>query len=331
MPNHRTRVYESMLEMLSNETTPRQWFAEEDGSLRAHKGVRQVGVVQSVWCSEGSCGGEHDRGRARKGPPLRQSEACGADKRQHRLWVGDDGQCTRLQLAHPRYPIRFPREAGDAAICRGRGGRASGHACVLLRGHQRGHRQRNGALDREDFHMLNQYKNEANIEAHIKSTGPEIWRQTAGRVTHFVASLGTCGTVTGNGRFLKGKDPNIKVYGVHPKPGHNIPGVRSLVQFQQTDLFKPEEYDGLIEIDDAEAFEMCLRLNREESIIAGPSAAMALCGALKVVEDHPDALVVVIFPDNVFKYASTFEESIPKCVQTGLTDKAPVRIRNRSR
>ncbi len=165
--------------------------------------------------------------------------------------------------------------------------------------------------EKPDFHMLNQYKNEANIEAHIKTTGPEIWRQTDGKITHFVAALGTCGTITGNGRFLKSKNPDVKVYAVHPKPGHHIPGVRSLVQLEQTDLFKPDEYDALIEIDDEEAFDMCLRLNREESIIAGPSAAMALCGALRLVEDDPDAHVVVIFPDNVFKYASTFEELHP--------------------
>ena len=159
--------------------------------------------------------------------------------------------------------------------------------------------------------MPNQYENEANLEAHVLSTGPEIWRQTEGKVTHFVAGLGTCGTITGNGRFLKGKNPGVQVIGVHPEEGHDIPGVRSIKQLELTKLFLPQEYDALVEVSDADAFDMCLRLNREESIIAGPSSARALVGALKVIEDDPDAVVVVIFPDNAFKYASTFERHFP--------------------
>lgn len=165
--------------------------------------------------------------------------------------------------------------------------------------------------DKPEFYMPNQYENEANLEAHVYSTGPEIWRQTEGKVTHFVAGLGTCGTITGNGRFLKGKNPGVQVIGVHPEEGHDIPGVRSIKQLELTKLFLPHEYDALVEVSDADAFDMCLRLNREESIIAGPSSAMALVGALKVIEDDPDAVVVVIFPDNAFKYASTFERHFP--------------------
>jgi cysteine synthase len=74
------------------------------------------------------------------------------------------------------------------------------------------------------WHELNQYKNEANPEAHFRTTGPEIWRQTGGKVTHFVAALGTCGTITGAGRFLKSRRPEVKVIGVHPTDGHDIPG-----------------------------------------------------------------------------------------------------------
>lgn len=163
-----------------------------------------------------------------------------------------------------------------------------------------------------DYYMPNQYENVANLEAHIRTTGPEIWRQTEGKVTHFVAGLGTCGTITGNGRFLKSKNPNVQVIGVHPGEGHDIPGVRSLRQLEMTKLFLPEEYDALLEIGDEEAWDMTLRLNREESLIAGPSSAMALVGALKVVENDPDAVVVVIFPDNAFKYASNFERHFPE-------------------
>jgi len=163
-----------------------------------------------------------------------------------------------------------------------------------------------------EFHMPNQYENEANLEAHVRTTGPEIWRQTEAKVTHFVAGLGTCGTITGNGRFLKAKNPAVQVIGVYPEEGHDIPGVRSLKQLEMTKLFVPNEYDAIVEVSNREAFDMCLRLNREESLIAGPSSAMALVGALKVIEDQPNAVVVIIFPDNAFKYASTFERHFPE-------------------
>jgi len=166
--------------------------------------------------------------------------------------------------------------------------------------------------DRPDFHMLDQYRNEANPGAHYKTTGPEIWRQTEGQVTHFVAGLGTCGTITGTGRFLKEQNSGVKVLGVHPQEGHDIPGVRSIRQLQQTALFRPDAYDELVEVDDGEAFILCRRLNLEESIIAGPSSAMALAGALRLVPDEPGVIAVVIFPDNAFKYASSLARHIPE-------------------
>ena len=169
----------------------------------------------------------------------------------------------------------------------------------------------NELAEAPDFHMLNQYQNEANPEAHYKTTGPEIWLQTDGAVTHFVAGLGTCGTITGTGRFLKEKSPAIKVHGVHPEEGHDIPGVRSLRQLQQTELFRPNEYDTLVEVTNQAAFDLCLRLNREESIIAGPSSGMALAGAFELVPDEPGVLAVVLFPDNAFKYASSVPKHLP--------------------
>ena len=166
--------------------------------------------------------------------------------------------------------------------------------------------------EQPDFHMLNQYENEANPEAHYKTTGPEIWKQTSGKVTHFVAGLGTCGTITGAGRFLKEKDETIQVLGVHPEEGHDIPGVRSIRQLEQTKLYRPEQYDRTVEVRNQEAFDLCLRINREESIIAGPSSGMALAGAFKMVPDELDNVVVVVFPDNAFKYASSFARHLPE-------------------
>lgn len=161
------------------------------------------------------------------------------------------------------------------------------------------------------FH-LNQYKNPANPEAHYLTTGPEIWRQTGGAITHFVAGMGTCGTITGGGRFLKEKNKNVKVLGVHPVEGHDIPGVRSLRQLKQTALFFPDEYDAMTDVHNDQAFELCKRLNQEESIIAGPSSAMALAGAFKLIADEPGNVVVVMFPDNVFKYMSSVRKHLPE-------------------
>lgn len=162
------------------------------------------------------------------------------------------------------------------------------------------------------WHQLNQYKNPANPDAHFRTTGPEVWRQTEGKITHFVAGLGTCGTITGGGRFLKSKNGNVKVLGVHPSEGHDIPGVRSLKALKLTDFFLPKEYDGIQEIGNEDAYRMCKRLNQEESIIAGPSSGMALAGALKMVPDEPGAVCVVIFPDNVFKYTGSLRKHLPE-------------------
>ena len=169
----------------------------------------------------------------------------------------------------------------------------------------------NEIADQPDVHMFNQYANEANPQAHYQTTGPEVWRQTGEAVTHFVAGLGTCGTITGTGRFLREQDDSIQVIGVHPHDGHDIPGVRSLRQLEQTEFFKPDEYNGLVEIKNQDAYDLCLRLNREESIPAGPSSGMALAGALQSIPDEPGNIVVVIFPDGAFKYASSFVKHIP--------------------
>ena len=174
-----------------------------------------------------------------------------------------------------------------------------------------------------DFHMLDQYRNAANPESHFKTTGPEIWRQTQHLVTHFAAGLGTCGTVTGTGRFLKKQNPAVKVLGVHPQEGHDIPGVRSIKQLEQTELFAPKEYDGMIDVSNEEAYALCLRLVREEQVIAGPSSGMALAGALKMVPDAPGNLLVVIFPDNIFKYASSVMRHFPALFAGARTAAAP--------
>lgn len=164
---------------------------------------------------------------------------------------------------------------------------------------------------RPGWHELNQYANPANPDAHYRTTGPEIWRQTQGGVTHFIASLGTCGTITGTGRYLKEQNPDVRVIGVHPTEGHDIPGVRSRRALAVTDFFRPDEYDAVLEVSDDDAYETCRRLFVEESLTPGPSSGLALAGALQAVPDEPGVIAVVIFPDQAFKYTSSFHRHLP--------------------
>jgi len=177
---------------------------------------------------------------------------------------------------------------------------------------------------RPGWRELNQYQNPDNPDAHERTTGPEIWRQTGGRVTHFAASLGTCGTITGTGRYLKRQNPGVKVIGVHPTEGHDIPGVRSRRALGVTEFFRPDEYDALVEIADADVYGLAKRLNQEESIIAGPSSALALAGALREIPDEPGVVAVVIFPDNVFKYTSSFQRHLPELFPAGASPDSDV-------
>jgi cysteine synthase/rhodanese-related sulfurtransferase len=164
---------------------------------------------------------------------------------------------------------------------------------------------------RAGWHELNQYANPANPDTHYRTTGPEIWRQTGGAVTHFIASTGTCGTITGTGRYLKEQRADVKVIAVHPTDGHDIPGVRSRRALAVTDFFKPDEYDAILEVSDDDAYGTCRRLFTEESITAGPSSGLALAGALRAVPDEPGVVAVVIFPDQAFKYTSSFRKHLP--------------------
>lgn len=157
-----------------------------------------------------------------------------------------------------------------------------------------------------------QYTNLANPSAHFRTTGPELWKQTQGEITHFVASLGTCGTVTGTGTFLKQHKPEVTVIAAHPPEGHDIPGVRSKIQAEVTAHFRPELYDELVEVSNREAFDMCRRLNQEASIIAGPSSGLNLMAALKAIPDKEGNCAVVIFCDDIWKYTNSCAKHLPE-------------------
>ncbi len=157
----------------------------------------------------------------------------------------------------------------------------------------------------QEYVLPNQYENEENVRAHEETTGAEIWRQTEGKITHFFAALGTCGTITGTGRFLKAKNPAIQVIAVAPSEGHDVPGLRNISQLHVSKLFDSSVVDELLEIDYELAYERALELSRKEGLLAGPSSGLIFEGARQVVAKAKSGLGVMIFPDNIFKYLSS--------------------------
>ncbi len=155
------------------------------------------------------------------------------------------------------------------------------------------------------YTMPNQYENQANARAHEETTGPEIWRQTEGRVSHVFVSLGTCGTATGLSRFLKGKNPGVKVVAVQPSPGHDVPGIRNVSELGASKLYDASLIDDVLEIDYEKAYQTALELCRREGLLAGPSSGLIFEGARRVATRENVPCGVAIFCDSVFKYAAT--------------------------
>ena len=161
------------------------------------------------------------------------------------------------------------------------------------------------------YAMPNQYENPQNVEAHLRTTGPEIWRQTEGKITHLFASLGTCGTVSGASKFLRGKNPKVKVIAVQPTEGHDVPGLRNVAQLGSCRLFDASLIDDILEIDFRLAYTRALELCQNEGLLAGPSSGLILEGALETVQRDKKGFGVMIFPDNIFKYTSNMMKHIP--------------------
>ena len=155
--------------------------------------------------------------------------------------------------------------------------------------------------DTDRYAWPNQYENPVNVQAHYETTGPEIWRQTEGRVRVFVAGFGTCGTITGVGRFLKEQDPSIRIVGVEPQPGHRLPGLKSFAEAKEPSILDWSVIDEVIRVDDDAAYAMTTRLFREEALMVGPST-----GAVVEAATGLDGLVVGVSPDSGFKYTSFF-------------------------
>ena len=162
------------------------------------------------------------------------------------------------------------------------------------------------------YAMPNQYENRANVRAHQRTTGPEIWRQTEGKVTHVFVSLGTCGTVTGLSTYLKAKNPAVRVIAVQPSAGHAVPGLRNTSELAVSALYDPSLIDELIEVDHRLAYATAVELAQREGLLAGPSTGLILAGAQQVAGRERVGLGVLIGCDGAFKYAQGFAAELAR-------------------
>ncbi|TKA92126.1 cysteine synthase CysM [Halopseudomonas bauzanensis] len=153
--------------------------------------------------------------------------------------------------------------------------------------------------------LLDQFGNLDNPEAHYRSTGPEIWRDTGGRITHFVSSMGTTGTIMGVSRYLKEQNPAIQIIGLQPTEGAAIPGIRRWPQAYLPSIFDAQRVDQVVDMSQQEAEDTMRRLAREEGIFCGVSSGGAVAAALRLNAEVRDAIIVVIICDRGDRYLST--------------------------
>lgn len=315
--NHRTRVYESIFEMLPDEDNPTplvrlqrlapggsclyaklEWMnpfgsvkdraawemirdLEERGEIGNGRGLVEPtsGNTGLSLAALASARGHHMRAVVPNRVPLEKKvllKVAGAE-----LDVVNDELCPAPGL-------------GDGSI-------------NLAKSHAKAQRDR--------YVMPNQYENEKNIAAHVRTTGPEIWRQSEGQVSHVFVSLGTCGTVTGTARFLKGKNQSVRIVAVQPTEGHDVPGLRNVRQLEVTKLFDPSIIDEILEIDYELAYTRAVDLFRQEGLRAGPSSGLIFEGARRVAERDGVSYGVMIFCDDVFKYTSNLIKHMPELAE----------------
>lgn len=153
--------------------------------------------------------------------------------------------------------------------------------------------------------MLNQFANEDNWKAHYNTTGPEIWEDTEGTVTHFVSAMGTTGTIIGTSTYLKEKKPSIKIVGAQPSDGSQIPGIRKWPQEYLPKIFDASKVDTVIEVSETEARAMTKRLAKEEGVFAGMSSGGSVAAALKIAETIESGVIVAIICDRGDRYLSS--------------------------
>lgn len=159
--------------------------------------------------------------------------------------------------------------------------------------------------DEEGYFMLNQFGNPDNYLAHYKTTGPEIWRDTEGKVTHFVSAMGTTGTIMGVSRYLKEMNPAIQIVGTQPTDGSSIPGIRRWSPEFLPEIFERERVDQVIDVSQQQATEMTRRMAKKEGILAGMSSGGALHAAIELSKELDEGLIVCITCDRGDRYLSS--------------------------
>ena len=159
--------------------------------------------------------------------------------------------------------------------------------------------------EKEGYYMLNQFANPDNYGQHYKTTGPEIWKDTQGKITHFVSAMGTTGTIMGVSRYLKEQNPHVQIVGTQPTDGSSIPGIRRWSPEFLPKIFDPHRVDRIIDVSQEEATIMTRRMAKEEGILAGMSSGGALHAALKLAEEIEEGVIVHIVCDRGDRYLSS--------------------------
>jgi cysteine synthase B len=322
--NHTTRVYDDVLEMLPSVDNPTPLVRV---SRSAPAGSHLALYAKLEWLNP--FGSVKDRAAAELVRQLEESGTLSSERGIVEATSGNTGLSLAAICAARGYPMRavipnkVPLEkkvllkiAGaeldvvNDDVCPSPG---MGEGSINL--------AKTHAKARPDRWALpNQYENEQNALAHYRTTGPEIWRQTAGAITHLFVSLGTCGTVTGCARYLKERNPKVRVIAVQPTEGHDVPGLRNLSQLGVSKLFAPELIDEILEVDFELAYSTAAELARRDGLLAGPSSGLVYAGARQVAERlGPEGadrgtergVAVMIFADNVFKYVSNMVRHLP--------------------
>jgi len=320
--NHTTRVYDSIVEMLPDEANP-------SPMVRLNRLAHEAGFplyAKLEWMNP--FGSVKDRAAFQMLRDLEERGELGDGKGIVEPTSGNTGislAALGAALGHPVravVPERIPEE--KKAILRILGaeldvvpdalcpmpGQNGGGTINLAKTHAKAQPDR--------YVMPNQYENQQNAAAHFRTTGPEIWRQTEGKITHLFVSLGTCGTVSGTSRFLKEKNRDIKVIAVQPSEGHDIPGLRNVSELDVSALYDPTLIDEIVEIPFELAYTRVLDLCRQEGLLAGPSSGLILEGALRAVGKGIRGLGVMIFPDGLFKYVEHLAKHVKGIAETAI-------------
>ncbi|MDN3583556.1 cysteine synthase CysM [Mucilaginibacter flavus] len=156
-----------------------------------------------------------------------------------------------------------------------------------------------------EFYLVNQFANPDNYGAHIKTTGPEIWRDTEGKITHFVSAMGTTGTIMGNSIYLKGQNPDVQIVGCQPTEGSSIPGIRRWPAAYLPKIFDASRVDRVMDISEEEATQMARKLAKVEGVFAGMSSGGALSAAVKLASELTEGVIVFICCDRGDRYLSS--------------------------